>query len=84
MTYIFIKGINIQFVYNISPQEKVSILIEKMYSEKKILKNFDLILYHCGKKLNPEDKISKNTLIHDNLITLKLITRTKSLHNLFK
>jgi len=70
------SGINMNFVYNdISPEGKVSILIERIYNELPNFKDSNMLLQHCGKYINRDDIISKVTIPHDNLITLNLVSR---------
>mgnify|MGYP001229886169 CR=1 FL=1 len=75
---IVINGNKYFFQYeNISLDEKVSFLIDKMYSDEKILKYYNILLLSYGKILKPNDKISLNTVKHDNEIVIRLIIKEK-------
>lgn len=78
MTTIVINGSNYFFQYeNISLDDKVSFLIDKMHSDKKHLKYFNILLLSYGKILKPNDKISLNTVKHNNEIAIRLVIKEK-------
>ena len=78
MTTIVIKGNNYFFQYeNISLDEKVSFLIDKMHSDKEHLKYYNVLLQSYGKYLKPNDKISLDGVVYDNEMVLRLIIKEK-------